>query len=103
MHSDNRSNIGVHLSTQFSDNMITFHQFCESLSPSEAVYGFASWLTIRDDALKIGAKEDASQVADLVKEFVEKQELEKPRESWTDDLVPMKNKNGEENERNEEK
>jgi hypothetical protein len=61
----------------------------ESLSPSEAVYGFASWLTVRDNPITLSAHHNASIVAELVDEFCKKQELEKPDDNWTDELVPM--------------
>ena len=70
--------------------MRTFAQFCEALSPSEAVFGFASWLTSRKGLVKLGSHEEAGPVVELVGEFVEKQGLDEPREGWEKDLVPMK-------------
>jgi len=36
-----------------------------------AIYGFAGWLTTRDEPITIGAKHCAASVADLVKEYLE--------------------------------
>jgi hypothetical protein len=61
----------------------------EKLSGSEAVYGFAGWLTSRKDKTIMSSSDDASVIADLVDEFNKKQELEEPREHWEEDLIPM--------------
>lgn len=44
----------------------------ESLSPSEALYGFGGWLTTRDKPVTIGAKHNAGIVAELIDEFIKK-------------------------------
>ena len=62
----------------------------ESLSPSEAVYGYASWLTSRENPITMSSHHEASIVADTVDEFIKKQNLESPRENWTDELIPMR-------------
>lgn len=61
----------------------------EALSPSEALYGFAGWLTIRDTPVTMSATHDAAEVARLVDEFCQVNELEAPRDHWERDLVPM--------------
>ena len=61
----------------------------ESLSPSEAIYGFASWLTVRDEKVVISARHDAAKVAELVDQYVKKQNLKEPRGRWEVDLVSM--------------
>lgn len=65
----------------------------ESLSPSEAVYGFAGWLTTRDDPVTMSGKHNAAIVAELVDEYVKKQNFEEPRHeedwNWSKDLVSM--------------
>jgi len=61
----------------------------ESLSPSEAVYGFGSWLTVRDEPITISDSHNAAIVAELVDEFIKKQKLEEPRNHWENDLIPM--------------
>ena len=61
----------------------------ESLSPSEALYGFGSWLTTRKEPITISSHHNAGIVSELIDEFIKKQELEKPKDHWEDELVPM--------------
>ena len=67
----------------------------EKLSPSGAVYGFAGWLTTRDKskAVTMSACHDAAVVAELVDEFITKQDLEQPEDHWEDDLIGMSDGN----------
>ena len=60
------------------------------LSPSEAVFGFAGWLTTRDNPVTMGSTNECGQVAELVGKFVDQQKLEDPRDHWEKDLVPMR-------------
>jgi len=62
----------------------------KTLRPSEAVYGFAAWLTCRKDTLKIGSSHDASQIAELCKLFCEENYLSDPGDNWTDILIHPK-------------
>jgi len=62
----------------------------ESLSPSGALYGFAGWLTTRDEPIIMSSHHDAAIVAELLDEFIKKQKLEEPKEHWEDDLISMK-------------
>lgn len=48
------------------------------LSPAGALYGFAAWLTTRQQAVTASADHDASVWADLVKEFCEANNLGAP-------------------------
>lgn len=64
----------------------------ESLSPSEAVYGFAGWLTTRDEPVTLSGHHNAAIAAELVDEYVKKQGFEEPRENWHEELVPMNEK-----------
>jgi hypothetical protein len=57
-----------------------------SMSPSEAVYGFASWLTTRGRRTVMSSSDDASPVANLVDAFCRENGLEKPRDEWTSKL-----------------
>lgn len=52
------------------------------LNASEAVYGFAGWLTCRKQRTVMSSTDDASVVADLVKIFCEENGLDEPREEW---------------------
>jgi len=56
------------------------------LSPSEAVYGFAGWLTSGPKKVVMSKFDDAGIVADLVKQFCEQNNLGEPRESWEKNL-----------------
>jgi hypothetical protein len=61
------------------------------VSPSEAIYGFAGWLTTRSDAVTMGSTHDAAVVADLVHQYCQHQGFEEPREHvYPDNLEPMK-------------
>ena len=59
-----------------------------ALSPSEAVYGFAGWLTCRDEAVTLGATHDAAPVAELADAYCRSQKLEPPRHEWAKALRP---------------
>ena len=59
----------------------------DDMSASEAVYGFAGWLTSRSERVVMSSKDDAAAVADLVAEFCRVNDLAEPREGWTDNLV----------------
>jgi hypothetical protein len=61
----------------------------EALSPSGALFGFAGWLTSREEPVTMSSKHDAGIVAELIDEFIEKQDLEKPEDmpdDWDKDL-----------------
>ncbi len=60
------------------------------LNPSEAVYGFASWLTTRRKKITISSQNDASIIAKLVDDFCKINKLKNPRDNWTDDLLHPK-------------
>jgi hypothetical protein len=53
----------------------------KSLSGSEALYGFAAWLTTRKEAITIGSNHDAAAVCDLVKRFCDENHLDEPRDN----------------------
>lgn len=73
--------------------METFKQYLErNLSPSEALYGFAAWLTTRDEPITIGAKHDASEVAELVVKYCKTNKLKEPRDHRERDLTHPKEK-----------
>ena len=62
------------------------------LSPSEALFGFAGWLTGREKQVVASASDDAAVLADLVHEFCEVNKLPEPRDNWTDYLTHPKEK-----------
>ena len=59
----------------------------DKLSPSEALYGFAAWLTTRDEAVTFSSKHDASVAADLVDEFCKVNNLSAPDPDWATNLI----------------
>lgn len=58
------------------------------MNPSEAVYGFAGWLTTRDEATTMSAHHDSGAVVELVKEFCSVQGLPPVSHRWPDNLKP---------------
>lgn len=52
------------------------------LLASEALYGFAGWLTSRRDRAIASATDDAAPIAELVGEFVKANNLSEPRQNW---------------------
>jgi len=52
------------------------------LSPSEAIYGFAGWLTTKQPPVTMSSEHDASPVADLVDEYCKSQGFAAPSEEW---------------------
>jgi len=62
----------------------------EDLSSSEALYGFAGWLTTRKRKTVMSASDNAATVAQLVGKFCKTNSLPEPRDKWTDDLVMPK-------------
>lgn len=61
--------------------------------PSEAIYGFAGWLSARDESITIGATFDASAVAEAVGEYCRVQGYEDPRDShYPNNIVRMPTK-----------
>ena len=59
----------------------------EELTASEAVYGFAAWLTCRETKTVFSSKDDAAIIAALVKEFCDVNHLENPRDRWHEKLI----------------
>lgn len=60
----------------------------EKITATEAVYGFASWLTTRDVSVTIGSVHNAAEVADLVKEWLVANNLPDVREGvYPENLV----------------
>lgn len=53
------------------------------LTASEALFGFAGWLTTRDEQTIMSARDDARPIAMLVKRFGEENKLTPPREGWS--------------------
>jgi hypothetical protein len=58
------------------------------ISPSEALYGFAAWLTTRMNAVTVGDQRDAGEIARLVDEYCRAQGWQPPRDGWELKLKP---------------
>ena len=51
------------------------------ITASEAVYGFAAWLTTRPGTLRVGSRHNAATMACLVTRWLETNRLPEPREA----------------------
>ena len=59
----------------------------DNLTASEAVYGFAAWLTTREDRVTLSSSDDAAPAAQLVGQFCKENGLEDPRDGWVNNLI----------------
>ena len=59
----------------------------DKLSASESVYGFAAWLTTREQVTTMGSGRDCALIADLVNQFCRENKLRDPRDEWSKNLV----------------
>lgn len=55
-------------------------KFGEYISASEALFGFAAWLTMQDPPVTFGATANAAPMADLVQKWMVANDLDPPRE-----------------------
>jgi len=60
------------------------------LSPSEALYGFAGWITTREKKMCAGSHEECGQWADAVNKFCKTNGLDDPRDGWEKNLTHPK-------------
>ena len=60
----------------------------KTLSPSEAVYAFAGWLTCRRERTVMSSTDDAAPIAELVDQFCKRHRFADPREGWNKNIVP---------------
>ncbi len=58
-----------------------------TLSASEALYGFASWLTSRKERVVLSSKDNATSIANLVEQYCKANDLKEPIDGWDDLLV----------------
>lgn len=52
------------------------------LSASEALYGFCGWLTTRKEVVQMGSSSDCAHICELIERFIDRNNLECPREGW---------------------
>lgn len=60
------------------------------LSPSEALYGFAGWLTCQDEPTIMSGRNDAGNVAEKIDLFCKTNKLPDPRNGWEKQLTHPK-------------
>lgn len=58
-----------------------------SVMPSEAIYGFATFLSRLDGTLKVGRSHSSAVLADLVDQYCKQQKYEPPRDSKSLDTL----------------
>jgi len=58
----------------------------DTTSPSEALYGFAAWLSTRRTPVIVSRHNDSAVVADLVKRFCEVNNWEAPEKGWEHEI-----------------
>lgn len=59
----------------------------DKLSASEAVFGFAGWLTSRKEKTVMSSSDEAGCIAELVDAFCKVNKLTPPREEWATNLI----------------
>ena len=59
----------------------------KELSASEALFGFAAWLSAREDITQMSFKHDCAVVAERVSEFCTANNLSEPEDGWPEKLV----------------
>jgi len=64
----------------------------DKLTPSEALFGFAAWLTSRDEVITASSGHDAGDWARAVDEFCKANNLEECRDDYTKNLTFPKDK-----------
>lgn len=57
------------------------------LNSAEAVYGFAAWLTSREEKTVMSSSDDSAHIADLVIMFIEENSLGDVSEKWPSHLI----------------
>ena len=59
----------------------------QALNPSEAVYGFAAWLTTRKERTVMSHSDDSAIIASLVEKFCRVNKLPDVSEEWPHNLI----------------
>jgi len=57
------------------------------LNSSEAVYGFAAWLTSRKEKIVLSANNDAAPICELIKQFCSVNNLPDVSSEWPNNLI----------------
>jgi len=59
----------------------------EKMIASEALYGFAGWITAREERVVASSSDDAGIWAKLVDTFIKENKLTEPRDGWEHNLI----------------
>jgi len=62
----------------------------EILTGSESIFGFCAWLTTRKEKTVMSSADDAAPIVELITKFLKVNNLEDPRENYTDYLTMPK-------------
>lgn len=57
------------------------------MTPTDAVYGFAAWLTCRKDTMQVGYTHDAAAMADCAKKWCEANGIPEVSDAYPDNIV----------------
>ena len=57
------------------------------MNPSEALYGFAAWLTTRDDPITLSSTSSANPAADAVYAFIKANKLPKITKKYPNNII----------------
>lgn len=68
-------------------NMLLQGEETDRLTGSEVLYGFAGWLTTRKGEVTIGSTHPVGTLVDLIKLFIETNNLKDPRVGWENNLI----------------
>jgi len=59
----------------------------KKLTPSEALYGFAGWITSREEEVIASDHHGAAIWAELVDTFIKENKLDDPKDGWENNLI----------------
>jgi hypothetical protein len=74
--------------TRIREALATLDAEGEGLPATDALYGFAAWLTCREESVTLGANHDAAGAAELVSQFVTSQSLPELSDAYPGNLKP---------------
>jgi hypothetical protein len=66
----------------------------ETMSPSEAIYGFLGWLTTRPEVTKFGGACDCAPAAQLADKWCKENDLDEPTDVFPDNIKHPKSEPG---------
>jgi len=56
----------------------------DTLTGSEALYGFCAWLSTQDEETTMSSRHDSGHIAELIDRFIRCNNLNQPTDDWTD-------------------